>query len=97
LRNHHSRLATQELIEPGDRVKLVTADDAVHQFRVIKVDVDNGLVVAKNEAVSIADIVGVETREFSVGKTAMLAAGTAYGVYILALIAVAPALLIASL
>jgi hypothetical protein len=91
------RIIHENLIESGDRVKLVTADDAVHPFRVTKVDVDNGLVIAGNEAVPIADIVAVETREFSVGKTTMLAAGTAYGVYILALIAVAPALLIASL
>jgi hypothetical protein len=88
-------MITQEnLIEPGDRVRLVTADDAVHKFRVTKVDVDAGLVVGSAEAVPIADIVAVETREVSVGKTAALTGG-AIGIWVLILILIAPAALLA--
>jgi hypothetical protein len=69
-------MITQEnLFEPGDRVKLVTADGSVHAFRVTQIDVDDGLVIGKEESVPIADIIAVETREVSVGKTAALSGG----------------------
>jgi hypothetical protein len=77
------RMITQEnLLKPGDRVKLVTADGSVHAFRVTQIDVDDGLVIGKEESVPIADIIAVETREVSVGKTAALTGGLV-GVYLI--------------
>ena len=77
------RMITQEnLFKSGDRVKLVTADGRVHKFRVTQIDVDNGLVIGKQQSVQIADIIAVETREVSVGKTAALAGGL-FGIYLI--------------
>jgi hypothetical protein len=88
------RMITQEnLIQPGDRVRLVTADEAVYRFRVTRVDLDEGLIAGRAEAVPIAEIVAVETREVSVGKTAALTGGL-IGAWVLILILVAPALAI---
>jgi hypothetical protein len=86
------RLIKEEnLIAPGDRVKLATANEQVHQFKVQRVDIDGGLVLGKDKAVPIADIVAVETRELSVGKTILLTGGVAYGTLLLILLLAAPA------
>jgi hypothetical protein len=69
-------MITQEnFFEPGDRVRLVTADGSVHKFRVTQIDVVGGLVIGKEESVPIADILAVETREVSWAKTAALLFG----------------------
>jgi predicted hydrolase (HD superfamily) len=64
-----------ELLKPGDNVRLVTADQQVHKFRVAAVDVDAGVVSGEGDAVRIAEIVGVATRDFAVGKTVGLVVG----------------------
>jgi hypothetical protein len=88
------RMITQEnLIKPGDRVRLVTADEAVHKFRVTRVDLDEGIVAGRAQAVPITEIVAVETREVSIGKTAVLTGGV-IGAGVLILILIAPALAI---
>ena len=82
------RMITHEnLFKPGDRVKLATADGSVHKFRVTQIDVDNGLVIGKEESVPIADIIAVETREVSVGKTAALTGGLIVGYVVIAILA----------
>jgi hypothetical protein len=89
------RMITQEdLIKPGDRVRLVTADEKVYRFRVTSVDLDEGLIAGRGEAVPIAEIVAVETREVSVGKTAALTGGL-IGAWVLILVLIAPAALLA--
>ena len=80
------RMITHEkLLEPGDRVRLVTADGAVYKFRVREIDLANGMVVGPKESVPINDIVAVETREVSIGKTAVLTGGLVGGLYLLLL------------
>ena len=88
-------MITQEnLLEPGDRVRLVTADGAVNKFRVREIDLENGMVVGPKESVPIQDIVAVETREVSIGKTAALAGGVA-AIWAILLILAAPAFVLA--
>ena len=91
----HRQLAAGQLLEPGDRVRLVTKDEIVHKFRVSEIDVTNGLVVGHGKQVPIADIVAVETREVSVGKTALLVGGLGYGILALIAITIAPAAILA--
>jgi hypothetical protein len=75
------RLIREEtLIKPGDRVRLVTANGAVHELRVKQIDLDRDVVTGKNEAVPLADIITVQTRKIAVGKTAALAAGLYVGI-----------------
>jgi hypothetical protein len=79
-------MITQEnLLEPGDRVRLVTAEGAVYKFRVREIDLENGRVVGPKASVPIQDIVAVETREVSIGKTAVLTGGLVGGLYLLLL------------
>jgi len=75
----------ENLLEPGDRVRLVTADGAVYKFRVREIDLVNGMIVGPKESVPIKDIVAVETREVSIGKTAVLTGGLVGGLYLLLL------------
>jgi hypothetical protein len=83
-----------ELLQPGDRVRLVTTDETVYEFRVESVDLERGLVIGRDAHVPIADIAALETREASVGRTALLAGGVAYSVAAIVLIALAPALIL---
>jgi hypothetical protein len=79
-------MITQEnLLEPGDRVRLVTAEGVVYKFRVREIDLGNGMVVGAKASVPIQDIVAVETREVSIGKTAVLTGGLVGGLYLLLL------------
>jgi hypothetical protein len=51
-----------ELLEPGDRVRIVTADEKTHRFAITKVEA--GLIVGSNESVPIDRVVCVEKRQF---------------------------------
>lgn len=88
------QLMSGELLQRGDRVRLVTSDETVYEFRVETIDLEQGIVVGRDEHVPIADIVALETREVSVGRTALLAGGVAYSVAAIVLIALAPALIL---
>jgi hypothetical protein len=80
------RMITHEnLLETGDRVRLVTADGAVYKFRVREIDLQNGLIIGPKDSVQIQDIVAVETRKVSIGKTAALTGGLVGGLYLLLL------------
>jgi hypothetical protein len=88
------QLIAGQLVQPGDRVRLVTADEVVHKFRVIEVSPGQGLVLGRDERVPIDEIVAVETREISVGRTALLTGGVGVGMAILIAIAIAPAIIL---
>jgi hypothetical protein len=72
-------IESEGLLAPGDRVKLVTADNAVHvhEFRVDKLDLEEGLVIGSSDVVRISDIVSVEKRKTSWLKTGLLIGGLA--------------------
>ena len=88
------QLVSGELVRPGQRVRLVTSAETVYEFRVTEIDPDHGLVLGRDEQVPIADVVAVETREVSVGKTALLVGGVGYSVIAVTLVALAPALIL---
>jgi hypothetical protein len=90
----HHMIAHENLLESGERVRLVTADGAVHKFRVTEIDLVNGMVVGPKESVPIESIVAVETREISIGKTAALTGGVVAG-WVILLILAAPGLILA--
>ena len=72
------RMITHEnLLKPGDRVRLVTADGAVYKFRINRIDFDDGLIIGRNDSVPIREVVAAETREVSAGKTVALTGGLA--------------------
>lgn len=87
-------ILSENLLKPGQRVRLVTNDEAEHQFRIAEVDLEREVVTGDDEAVLISEIVAVETREVSVGRTALLTGGLAYGGLFLIAIALAPALIL---
>jgi hypothetical protein len=81
------KIAAGEVIEVGDKVKVVTSDGTVHRFKVTESATDQ--VSGKGIEVPIADIVAIETREFSGLKTGVLIAGGSL-VYVLLSTAVMP-------
>jgi len=87
-------LVYDELVKPGERVRLVTADEVVHEFRVTEVDREQGFIVGEHQRVPISTIVAVDTREVSVGRTSLLAGGVGIGVAALVAIALAPAIIL---
>jgi hemin uptake protein HemP len=83
----------QEILQPGEKVKLITADGQRYDFRVTRVDTEQRVILGGSQSVPIDEVVALETKEFSLGKTALLAAGS-YGVLALIAIAIAPALIL---
>jgi hypothetical protein len=75
-------ILSEGLLKPGDKVRLVTTDETVHEFRVTEVNLEQGLVSGKDDSVPIAEIVGVGTREIAVGKTVGRTLGISTGVFI---------------
>lgn len=88
------QLLSGELVQPGERVRLVTIDETVYEFRVSEIDLEQGLVIGRDERVPISDVVAVETRNVSAGKTALLVGGVGYSVLAVVLVALAPALIL---
>lgn len=82
------------LVSAGDRVRLVTADETVHKFRVTEVNLGQDMVMGRKAGVPIGDIVALETREVSVGRTALLTGGVGIGLAMLIAIAIAPAVIL---
>ena len=82
------------LVAPGDRVRLVTADETVHKFRVTEISVERDMVLGRKVGVPIDQIVALETREVSVGRTALLTGGVGIGVAVLIAVAIAPAIIL---
>lgn len=78
----HERISLGEIIQVGDSVRIVTTDGENHKFKVSAVTAEH--IAGKDIEISIADILAVETREFSGGKTAALAVGSAALLYAIA-------------
>jgi hypothetical protein len=47
-----------ELLQPGDRVRIVTADQKTHRFAITKIE--TGLIVGPNESVSVDQVMSLE-------------------------------------
>jgi hypothetical protein len=68
-------IQSERLLEPGERVRLVTRDQLAHDFRITVIDLDEGLVIGDTDVVPIEDIVALETRQVSWIKTGLLIGG----------------------
>ena len=79
-----------ELVEPGDRVSVVTAMIGERTFRVTEVNQD----VIRGDGIEVAidDVVALQTHKVDVGKTAAAAAGTYLGLNVVVWIAIGIAL-----
>jgi hypothetical protein len=77
------RIASESLLKPGDKVRLVTNDGLAHDLTVTNVDSARGVVAGADQSIPIADIASVEKRRFSALKTSLLAAGAFVGVGLL--------------
>lgn len=88
------QLRAGTLVNTGDRVRLVTADETVHKFRVTEISLEQDMVLGGNATVPIDKIVALETREVSVGRTALLTGGVGIGAAALIAIAIAPAIIL---
>lgn len=86
-------ILSEGLLEPGQRVRLVTADEVVHEFRIAEIDLEQGVVIGRDDTVPVAEVVAVETREVSVGRSALLTGGVV-GVGYLIAIAIVPAVIL---
>jgi protein involved in polysaccharide export with SLBB domain len=52
------RISSGELLQPGDRVRIVTADQKTHRFAITKID--TGLIVGPNGSVPVDQVMSLE-------------------------------------
>jgi hypothetical protein len=69
----HEQIRHENLVKVGDKVRIITEDQKEHQFVVTAIDDDE--IRGEDVTIPIDRVVTVETREFSAGKTALLAGG----------------------
>jgi hypothetical protein len=90
----HEQIRAGEILREGDRVQIITFDKKRHEIWVTGIDEAlvygekavrgdrevRGQRKVERESVSVAidDIVGIKTRDFSVGKTTVLSVGLYY-------------------
>jgi hypothetical protein len=90
----HEQIRAGDLLNEGDRVQVFTLDKKRREIWVIRVDDTfvhgeqavrgeeqvhgQRKIERKKVSVAIEDIVGIKTREFSIGKTAVLSVGFYY-------------------
>ena len=65
-------IQNQQLLSPGDRVRLTTGNGLEHDFRITVIDLEESLVIGDTDVVPIRDIVALETRQVSWVKTGLL-------------------------
>ena len=77
------QILSDNIIQRGDRIKVVTSDGVISEFRVTAISENH--IRGKNIDIPVQDIVALETRELSGGKTSALAGGAALGMYLILL------------
>ena len=78
----------ENILKISDDVKIITEDGKKYQFRITSID-ENEIVGVQNKKtyrIPIDSIVALETKEFSMGKTALLTGGIIAGLGLLFLI-----------
>ena len=75
------KILSDNIINVGDRVKVVTSDGVRSEFKVTAKSEDH--IRGKDVDIPIKDIVALETREFSGGKTSALVGGSLVWMYII--------------
>ncbi len=91
------KIVSDNIVSVGDTVKVVTSDGVSTEFKVAAISESHilGKVTwsSKEVDIPIRDIVALETREFSGGKTSMVVGGSLLWLYIVAW-AIAPAMIV---
>lgn len=67
------QIRSEGLLAAGDKVRIVTADGAVHEFRVDAVDLEAGRITGQGTDIEIASVTTLEKKTFSSWKTGLLA------------------------
>ena len=50
------QLLPGELLQPGNRVRLITVDETAYELRITEIDLELGLVIGSDQQVPIADV-----------------------------------------
>lgn len=66
-------IRSEGLLTAGDKVRIVTADGTVHEFRVDAVDLEAGMITGENADIEIGSVATLEKKTFSAWKTGLLA------------------------
>lgn len=79
----HEKILTDNIIQVGDNVRIITSDGTRHEFKVTSVTKDQ--IIGKDINIPILDIVALDTRSYSSGKTSAFVGGTVIWVLIILL------------
>jgi len=66
------QIREEAILASGDKVRIVTADGGVHEFRIDTVDLTAGKITGKNVDIDIASIATLEKKTLSSWKTGLL-------------------------
>ena len=75
-------IAFGELLKSGDRVKIETIDNKVHQFTVTSIEPN--VISGQHESIAIDQIASIQKREFDLGHTVKLIGFTILGIIVIA-------------
>jgi hypothetical protein len=75
------RIFSGNIVKLGDKVKVVTSDGVRSEFKVTAITENH--ILGKDIDIPIRDIVALETREFSGGKTSVLVGGSFLWMYVI--------------
>ncbi len=65
-----ARITSSGLLKTGDRILIVTTDNKSHKFKVT--GIRTGAIEGKATSIPVDQVLSVQKREFSTGKTAVL-------------------------
>jgi hypothetical protein len=77
------RILNGSLISVGDKIQVVTSDGVRSTFEVVSIDGES--ISSKDQKIHIKDIIALETKSFSGGKTSALVGGTLLWLYVILL------------
>ena len=70
------QILPRELLQPGNRVRLVTVDETAYELPITEIDLELGLVIGSDQQVPIADVVSAERPKVSLGMSTTVTAWT---------------------
>ena len=76
-----ARINSGQLLKPGERVNIVTADQNVHRF--VVTGVANGVIAGRTDSVPVGQVVALEKPAPDTGKTVQLVGGILLGVILI--------------
>lgn len=82
------QIVSEHHLSVGDTVKIVTADATAHEFRITRIDVEEGSVSGEHDSVLLAEIISLEKRERGSWRKVNMAIGIGYVVGIVLVLTV---------